>query len=156
MNGLCLRQLQFLQEYNFELVHFPGKSNTIADLLSQRQDFKGGVNPNEHVTILPDYLFARKIYLKDNPETRRQVLYQIHDSPVGGHPGISNTWSLVNRRYQGPRLHQFVENYVKGCAKCQESKVITHMKRAPLYLLRADNLISCVVIPNELRLELRV
>jgi hypothetical protein len=156
MNGLCLRQLQFLQEYNFELVHFPGKSNTIADLLSRRQDFKGGVNPNEHVTILPDYLFACKIYLKDNPETRRQVLHQIHDSPVGGHPGISNTWSLVNRRYQGPRLHQFVENYVKGCAKCQESKVITHMKRTPLYLLRADNLVSCVVIPNELRLELRV
>jgi hypothetical protein len=26
----------------------------------------------------------------------------------------------------------------------------------PLYLLRADNLVSCVVIPNELRLELRV
>jgi hypothetical protein len=124
---------QFLQEYDFELVHFPGKSNTIADLLSRRQDFKGGVNPNEHVTILPDYLFARKIYLEDNPETRRQVLHQIHDSPVGGHPGISNTWSLVKRRYQGPRLHQFVENYVKGCAKCQESKVITHMKRAPLY-----------------------
>jgi hypothetical protein len=106
---------------------------TIADLLSRRQDFKGGVNPNEHVTILPDYLFARKIYLEDNPETRRQVLHQIHDSPVGGHPGISNTWSLVKHRYQGPRLHQFVENYVKGCAKCQESKVITHMKRAPLY-----------------------
>jgi hypothetical protein len=41
----------------------------IADLLSRRQDFKGGVNPNEQVTILPDYLFARKIYLEDNPET---------------------------------------------------------------------------------------
>jgi hypothetical protein len=25
---------KFLQDYNFELVHFPGKSNTIADLLS--------------------------------------------------------------------------------------------------------------------------
>jgi len=25
---------EFLQDYNFELVHFPGKSNTIADLLS--------------------------------------------------------------------------------------------------------------------------
>ena len=36
----------FLQDYDFELVHFPGKSNTIADLLSQRKDFEGGVNPN--------------------------------------------------------------------------------------------------------------
>jgi len=58
---------------------------------------------------------------------------QIHDAPVEGHPGISNTWSLVKRRYTGSRLHQFVKNYVKGCAKCQESKVITHMKCTPLY-----------------------
>jgi len=25
---------EFLQDYNFEITHFPGKSNTIADLLS--------------------------------------------------------------------------------------------------------------------------
>jgi hypothetical protein len=30
-------------------------------------------------------------------------------------------------------LHKFVENYVKGCAKCQESKAISNLKRAPLY-----------------------
>ena len=127
------RWQEFLQDYDFELIHFPGKSNTIADLLSRRKDFEGGVNPNESVTLLPDHLFARKIYLKDDPETRRQILHQIHNTPVGGHPGISNTWDLINRRYEGPRLHKFVEAYVKGCPKCQETKVITHLKRAPLY-----------------------
>ena len=76
---------------------------------------------------------ARKIYLKDDLETRCKVLHQIHNSPIGGHPGISNTWDLVRRQYQGPKLRQFVESYVKGCAICQETKVITHMKRAPLY-----------------------
>jgi hypothetical protein len=130
---------EFLQDYNFELIHFPGKSNTIADLLSRRKDFEGGVNPNKSVTLLPEHLFARKIpetrkiFLDNNPETRRKILYDIHDTPVGGHPGISNTWDLVKRRYEGPQLRKFVEEYVKGCAKCQETKVITHMKRAPLY-----------------------
>jgi hypothetical protein len=123
----------FLQDYDFELIHFPGKSNTIADLLSRRKDFEGGVNPNENVTLLPESLWTRTIYLEDDPETRRQALHQIHDTPVGGHPGISNTWKLVKRKYTGPRLRQFVESYVKGCATCQESKVITHVKRAPLY-----------------------
>src|ERR1700692_228723 len=130
------RWQQFLQDYNFELIHFPGKSNTIADLLSRRKDFEGGVDPNENVTLLPDHLFTHKInkiYVDTNPETRRSILHQIHDTPVGGHPGISNTWELVKRRYEGPHLHKFVENYVKGCAKCQESKVISNMKRAPLY-----------------------
>ena len=129
------RQAQWyetLQDYNFSLEHFPGKSNTIADLLSRRKDFEGGVNINENVTLLPEHLFApsklhkdpdksnnfpnfredhklnlhespspdksisvRKIYLKDNTETRHKVLQEIHDTPVGGHPGISNTWNLV-------------------------------------------------------------
>jgi hypothetical protein len=104
------------------------------------------VNINENVTLLPQNLFVNvpvlseyltvwKIYLKDDDETRRKILQEIHDSPVGGHPGISNTWNLIKCKYEGPRLHQFVESYVKGCAKCQESKPITHMKRAPLYHL---------------------
>src|SRR6266576_5513831 len=114
-------------------MHFSGKSNTIANLLSRRKDFEGGVNPNEQVTLLSEHLFAHKIYLKNNDETRRKILQEIPDVPIRGHPGISNMWTLVNHNYEGPQLHQFVENYVKGCAKCQESKVIIHMKHAPLY-----------------------
>ncbi len=72
-------------------------------------------------------------YLDKDPETHRSILHQIHDTPVGGHPGISNIWNLIKQGYEGPQLHQFVENYVKGCAKCQESKVISNMKCAPLY-----------------------
>ena len=58
----------FLQDYDFELVYFSGKSNTIADLLSRRKDFEGGVNPNQSITLLPEKLFACKVYLKDDPE----------------------------------------------------------------------------------------
>jgi hypothetical protein len=74
-----------------------------------------------------------RTYLPDDLELRRQILREIHDPPTGGHPGISNTWKLVETHYIGPKLRQFVEQYVKGCAKCQENKVITHVKRAPLF-----------------------
>ena len=124
---------EFLQNYNFKLIHFPGKSNTIADLLSQKKDFEGGVKPNESITLLPDHLFIRHIYLEDDPDLCHKVLYEIHDTPTGGHPEISNTWELVKQRYNGPHLHQLVEDYVKGCPKCQETKVITHLKHTPLY-----------------------
>jgi len=124
---------KFLQDYNFELIHFPGKSNTITNLLSWRKDFEGGVNPNESITLLPEHLFTCKVYLEDNPEMCCKIIQEIYDTPVGGHPGISNTWTLINHRYKGPHLHQFVENYVKGYAKCQENKVITNIKCAPLY-----------------------
>ena len=52
---------------------------------------------------------------------------------MAGHPDISNTWDIIKRQYKGPKLCQYVEEYVKGCVKCQESKVITHVKCTPLY-----------------------
>ena len=45
---------------------------------------------------------VNKVYLEDNPETHRKVLQEIHDSPISGHPGISNTYDLVKRNYEGP------------------------------------------------------
>jgi hypothetical protein len=54
---------------------------------------------------------------------------------TGGHPGISNTWHLVRNRYEGPRLREFIENYVKGCAQCQESKMNLHKTKLPLHRL---------------------
>ena len=54
---------------------------------------------------------------------------------MAGHPGtgISNIWDIIKQQYKGPKLCQFVEEYVKGCAKYQESKVITYVKCVPLY-----------------------
>ena len=144
------RWMEFLEDYDFELEHLPGHTNTVADLLSRRIDLEEGVKINDSQVILPEHLFkpehllkhtisiarqdsAMKTYLEDNLQTRRKILQEIHDTPVGGHPGISNTWHLINRQYEGPRLRKFVEDYVKGCAKCQESKVRTTLKRAPLY-----------------------
>ena len=97
----------------------------VADLLSRRSDLKEGVNINDDVIILPENLFVKlassltnKLFLENNTESQRSILKEIHDSPIGGHPGISNTWNLINCHYQGSKLCQFVENYVKGCAKC--------------------------------------
>src|SRR5258708_5188288 len=47
------RWTEFLQDYDFELEHFPGKSNTIADLLSRKYDLNEVANINENVTVLP-------------------------------------------------------------------------------------------------------
>jgi hypothetical protein len=61
--------MEFLQDYDFKLEHFLGKLNTIADLLSRRQDLEEGVKINENVTVLPETLLVCKIFLEDNPET---------------------------------------------------------------------------------------
>jgi len=73
-----------------------------------------------------------KTFVEDDLMTRREILCSLHDSPTAGHPGIANTWELVHEHYEGPRLQQFMEEYVKGCARCQESKTNVHRAKAPL------------------------
>ena len=118
--------------FNFQFQHIPGKQNTIADILSRRKDLEEGVQINNNVILLPNALFSRKIYLPDNLKRRQRILKEIHNAPTGGHPGIANTWELVKQCFHGPRLRPFVEQYVKGCAKCQESKVLK-IQKAPLF-----------------------
>ncbi len=43
-----------------------------------------------------------------------------------GHPRIANTYALTQRDYWWPNMKKDVEEYVKGCASCQENKINTH------------------------------
>jgi len=139
ITGRQARWIEFLQDFDYTLEHIPGSTNTVADLLLQRKDLNKGVNTNEPRVLLPNHLFTptktthvNKIFLEDDSDLRRDILQTLHDSPAAGHPGISNTWELVREQYKGPRLREFVEQYVKGCACCQESKTNIHRSKAPL------------------------
>jgi hypothetical protein len=131
ITGQQARWIEYLQYFNYTLEHISGSSNTIADILSRRKDLNKGVD-TEICTLLPDHLFSCKTYLSNNSDTRRQAVKELHDTPAAGHPGIANTWELVRQHYEGPKLRQFVEEYVKGCPKCQETKTNIHCMKAPL------------------------
>ena len=84
-----------LAKFDFRLLHIPGPSNTVADLLSRRPNLNEGVNPlNEDVTVLPDTLFL-KITTVTTEEDMRRAVHECHDTPTASHPGIANTWALV-------------------------------------------------------------
>jgi reverse transcriptase-like protein/integrase-like protein len=131
ITGRQARWMEFLQDFDFIFDHIPGHSNTIADLLSCRKDLNKGVDSQTRI-LLPLSLFIRKTYLEDDPDRRRVILQELHNSPSAGHPGIANTWALVSQHYEGPRLRKFVEQYVRGCPYCQESKTNIPQKKAPL------------------------
>ena len=84
------------------------------------------------MTVLPDNLFLWTTYLPNHPQKQQQILRNIHNATTGGHPGISNTLDLVKWKNHGPKLREYVEHYVKGCTKCQESKTI-QLPHAPLH-----------------------
>jgi hypothetical protein len=52
-----------------------------------------------------------------------------NDGIIGGHPGQFKTIELVRRHYWWPGMTTFINQYVKGCAVCQQMKVNTHPMR---------------------------
>jgi Integrase zinc binding domain len=53
------------------------------------------------------------------------ILHTYHDSITAGHPGIWKTYASLLRSYWWPTLRTDVEEYIRGCVKCQTNKMIT-------------------------------
>jgi len=108
VTGRQARWIKFLQDFDYMLEHIAGTTNTIADLLSRRKDLNKGVDSDLPRTLLPNHLFSspsdtvNKTFVEDDPDTRREILHSLHDSPTAGHPRIANMWELVREHYEGP------------------------------------------------------
>jgi len=63
---------------------------------------------------------------------RKVLLEGYHDMLTAGHPGATKTLQALSRDYWWPGICCFVQEYVQGCAKCQESKANTHPNKPTL------------------------
>ena len=69
-----------------------------------------------------------------------ELMVQFHNSPTAGHPGRDNTLALVKQHYWWPGMTTWVEQYIAGCALCQQNKIHTTKKKTPLYHIPGDPL----------------
>lgn len=63
LNRRQARWSLFLSQFNYKLLHQPGKTLVQADALSRRSDHDPGIHDNEDVTLLPGELFAKAIHV---------------------------------------------------------------------------------------------
>ncbi|NHV87501.1 hypothetical protein HA385_23185, partial [Escherichia coli] len=76
------------------------------------------LNQWKHFTIDQGYLLHKgRVCVPQDADIRRQILYECHDSPSAGHPGIRKTYAHVRRHFYWPGLHKFVHDYVLNCQK---------------------------------------
>ncbi|EGO04443.1 hypothetical protein SERLA73DRAFT_23371, partial [Serpula lacrymans var. lacrymans S7.3] len=76
--------------------------------------------------------FYQNKLLIDEVEEQKTIIKDHHDSLSAGHPGRLKTYQLIKKAYWWPGMMKQVEEYVKGCATCQQAKVNMHPTTVPL------------------------
>jgi hypothetical protein len=107
-----------LEEYDYEIIHKKGTLNTNADALSRisnvaREDKE---QPEKEIS----------------EERKKQILYEYHDAPLGGHRGMNRTYQAIKNNFTWPNMRQEIETYVKGCRGCQVNKMLGPKGKVPM------------------------
>ena len=133
-----------LQEYDYILEYIPGKTNTATDALSRPPGKDHGEEDNKDITIIPPHrawaatTLAGQTVVPNVKEVRRAILQTNHDLPTAGHPGRDETLRKIQEHYWWPGIKDWVAEYVRGCAMCQQAKILTHKKQTPLYRIPTE------------------
>jgi hypothetical protein len=56
----------------------------------------------------------------------------MHDHPTARHPGWDEILQKVQERYWWPKIKEWIAEYIKGCATCQQNKILIHCKKTPI------------------------
>ncbi len=76
--------------------------------------------------------YDRRIYVPHKASLRGEIIAQVHDHILAGHPGIKKMKELVLREYWWPKMKKMVDAYIKGCEVCQCTKSSMQAKAVPL------------------------
>jgi len=71
-------------------------------------------------------------------EEKKQIIFEYHDAPVGGHQGIERTIKRIRLQHNWKGLRKDVERYIARCESCQKNK-ITQKNKVPLIITDTPN-----------------
>ena len=66
------------------------------------------------------------------PEARHTLVSSLHSSSTLGHAGRFRTKTFLERDFWWPGLSTYVNQFIEGCATCQQNKANTHPTKPPL------------------------
>lgn len=111
----------FLKEKFVELNLIAADSNVLVflDTIATDQEIMEQIMRNMQA---PAQYNKGRIVVPAEDRIRHVLLQLYHDSPMAGHQGITGTYELLGRMYMWPKMKEYVEAYVKGCATCAKAK----------------------------------
>ena len=102
-SALLHRWAAQLEDYDFEILHRPGKNQGHVDALTRL--------PLDKVNLLG----KGNVVLSTEEETR-EVLERIH---MDGHLGVRRTLRVIRRQFEGVRNKMLRQSVVSSCQGCQ-------------------------------------
>jgi hypothetical protein len=128
-------------------VRLPAETGfTIAEGLVEQKELLTGVylvesqNTNANaLSRIGSVTAEAKGSTKLDEETKKQILYEFRDAPVGGHWGMNKTFQAIKPRYTWPNMRQETEQYVKQCKSCQVNKTLKPKRKAPMEITSVAN-----------------
>jgi hypothetical protein len=116
------------------MVHILGSTNGPADALSRPPGTDKGENDNQDIIMIPPHHIRTAVTLKaPSDQFLRNVLQELHNHPTARHPRRDETLRKVKELYQWPKMSQWITDYIRGCATCQQNKIQTHRKKTPTF-----------------------
>lgn len=68
--------------------------------------------------------FKDRYYLYAHSPLIKKILYEFHDSQLGGHSGVHKTWKRVEKYFFWPNMGVDIRKYVRECIICQQVKPV--------------------------------
>ena len=125
-----LAALHFSEVDIWKHIREASKSDSYVQLLGK----KAGDPPHANLTWRDGLLLYKgKVVVPADHSLRAKLLYEVHDSKVGGHSGILRTYRRLQQQFYWPKMHKAVQEYVQKCQVCQRIKPET---KAPAGLLQ--------------------
>jgi hypothetical protein len=69
---------------------------------------------------------------------KRGIMQLMHDLPTARHPGRDETLKKTQERYYWPGMKDWISEYIKGCAICQQNKILTHQRQTPIFRIPTE------------------
>ena len=66
--------------------------------------------------------YKGRIWLGHSPVLQHQVMHALHSSAIGGHSGAFVTMIRIRKLFYWPHMKKNVQEFVAGCAVCQQAK----------------------------------
>ncbi|KAK3519118.1 hypothetical protein QTP70_017280, partial [Hemibagrus guttatus] len=147
LNPRQARWALFFTRFVFTVMYRPGSKNGKADALSRQ--FESANDPGKPELILPATALLAPVHWDLMEEIRQahadepppascppdrtfvpqlfwqQVMQWVHEAP--SHPGIHRSTQLTRHRFWWPSLGSDVDEYVRACPMCVQSRTSRHL-----------------------------